>query len=85
MTKPGSMPPQNRLWLDDAGQTEQAWPKPSHPDQQCAVTTPQPQMRCTPQGNIELMPEKQILDLKSAPRLERVGEKCPKQIEDRDH
>jgi hypothetical protein len=42
-------------------------------------------MRCTPHGNIELMPKKQILDLKSAPRLEHVGNKRPKQIEDRDH
>jgi len=35
-------------------------------------------MRCAPHGNIELMPKKQILDLKSAPRLEQVGDKYPK-------
>src|SRR6266404_534833 len=31
--KPGSMPPQDRVRLNDAGQTEQAWPEPGHPDQ----------------------------------------------------
>src|SRR5262245_30050629 len=28
-----SMPPQDRVRLNDAGQTEQAWPEPSHPYQ----------------------------------------------------
>ena len=41
--------------------------------------------RCTPQGNIELMPKKEILKLKSAPRLEQVGDNCPKQMEHRNH
>jgi hypothetical protein len=27
-----------------------------------------------PQGNIELMPKKQVLDFKPAPRLEKVGD-----------
>jgi hypothetical protein len=40
---------------------------------------------CTPQGNIELMPKKEILKLKSAPRLEQVGDNCPKQMEHRNH
>src|ERR1022692_3828957 len=40
---------------------------------------------CTPQGNIELMPKKDILKLKSAPRLEQVGDNCPKQMEHRNH
>ena len=38
-----------------------------------------------PQSNIELMPKKDILKLKSAPRLEQVGDNCPKQMEHRDH
>jgi hypothetical protein len=38
---------------------------------------------CTPQGNIELMPKKEILKLNSAPRLEQVGDNCPKQMEHR--
>jgi hypothetical protein len=40
---------------------------------------------CTPQGNIELMPKKEILKLNSAPRLEQVGDNCPKQMEHRNH
>jgi hypothetical protein len=42
-------------------------------------------LRCTPQSNIELMPEKEVLDFKSALRLEQVGEERPKQIEHREH
>ena len=40
---------------------------------------------CTPQGNIELMPKKDILKLKSAPRLEQVGDNRPMQMEHRNH
>jgi hypothetical protein len=40
---------------------------------------------CTPQGNIELMPKKEILEFKSAPRLEQVGHNRPKQMEHRNH
>jgi hypothetical protein len=49
-----------------------------------APTQPQT-VRCTPQGNIELMPEKEILDFKPAPRPEQVGDKRHKQLEDRKH
>ena len=41
--------------------------------------------RCMSQGNIELMPKKEILELKSASRLEQVGDKCPEQIEHGNH
>jgi hypothetical protein len=78
------MPPQDRVGLNHAGQTQQAWPEPSHPDQQCTVTPPKPQaVRCTPQGNIELMSEKEVLDFKPLPRPKQVSEKRPKQPEDR--
>jgi hypothetical protein len=40
---------------------------------------------CTPQGNIELMPKKEILHFKPAPRLEQIDDKRPKQMEDRKH
>jgi hypothetical protein len=40
---------------------------------------------CTPQGNIELVPKKEVLDFKPAPRPEQVDDKRPKQIEDRKH
>jgi hypothetical protein len=36
---------------------------------------------CTPQGNIELMSEKEILHFEPAPRPEQVSDKCPKQME----
>jgi hypothetical protein len=79
------MPTQDRVRLDNAGQTEQPWPKPSHPYQQCPVAPTELPLGCTPQGNIELMPKKEILKLKSAPRLEQVGDNCPKQMEHRNH
>jgi hypothetical protein len=40
---------------------------------------------CTPQGNIELMPKKEILEFKWALRLEQVGDKRPKQMEHDNH
>jgi len=84
--KPCSMPPQDRVRLNDAGQTEQAWPDPGHPHHQGAITAMQPQTAwCTPQGNIELMPKKEVLDFKSAPRPEQVKDNRPKQMEDRKH
>jgi hypothetical protein len=79
------MPAQDRVRLDNAGQTKQAWPKPSHPYQQCPVAPTELPLGCTPQGNIELMPKKEILKLKSAPRLEQVGDNRPKQMEHRNH
>jgi hypothetical protein len=80
------MPPQDRVRLNDAGQTEQAWPDPGHPHHQGAITAMQPQtVWCTPQGNIELMPKKKVLDFKSAPRPEQVEDHRPKQMEDRKH
>jgi hypothetical protein len=38
---------------------------------------------CAPQGNIELMPKKEVLDFKPAPRPKQVDDKRPKQMEDR--
>jgi hypothetical protein len=58
----------------------------SHPYHQGAITALQPQtVWCTPQGNIELMPKKEVLDFKPAPRPEQVDDKRPKQMEDRKH
>jgi len=42
-------------------------------------------MRRAPQGNIELMPEKQVLDFYPAPGAERVGDKHHKQMAERKH
>ena len=80
------MPPQDRVRLHNSSQTEQAWLGPRHPHHQDPVTPAQSQtVRCTPQGNIELMPKKEILGFKPAPRLEQIGDKRPKQMEYRKH
>jgi hypothetical protein len=42
-------------------------------------------MRWAPQNNIELMPEKEILHFKLAPRPEQVGDKRPKQLKECEH
>jgi hypothetical protein len=45
--KPCSMPPQDRVRLYDAGQTEQVWPEPGHPYQYRPVTPTKPwTVRC---------------------------------------
>ncbi len=41
--------------------------------------------RRMPQGNIELMPKKQVFDFKLAPRPEQVSCKRREQTEDRKH
>src|SRR5947209_19996121 len=38
--KSASMPPQDRVRLNDAGQTEQAWPPSGHPNHQGTGTCP---------------------------------------------
>jgi len=42
-------------------------------------------VRLTPQSNIELMAEKEVLDFKLAPRPEQVGDKSPKQLKECKH
>jgi hypothetical protein len=80
------MPSQDRVGLDHARQSNQAWPQPRHQYQQSSVTGAQPQtMRRTPQGNIELVPQKQVLDFNPAPRPERVGDKHHKQMTECKH
>ena len=69
--EPRVMPPKDRLWLNHLGRIEQARPEPSHPHEQRPVTAVQSTTRRrTPQGDAELMTEKQILGLKLAARLE---------------
>jgi hypothetical protein len=36
-------------------------------------------------GDVELMPQKEVLNFKPAPRLEQIGDKCGQQMEDREH
>jgi len=80
------MPPPDRVWLNNAGQTEQAWPQPSHQYQQSSVARTKPlTIGRAPQGNIELVPQKQVLDFNPAPRAKRVGDKHHKQMTERKH
>ena len=47
---------------------------------------PQPQtLRRSSQDNVELMTQKEVLNFKPAPRLEQIGDKCSKQVDDRNH
>jgi hypothetical protein len=64
------MPSQDGLGLYYPGQTEQARPEPNHPYQQCPITAAQPQTRRrSPQCDVELMTEKQVLGFHPASRL----------------
>jgi hypothetical protein len=80
------MPPQDSVWLNNSGQTEQARPEPGHPYQQGPITTSQPEMlRCPPQSDVELMTKKEVLDFKPVPRLEQAGDIQSKQVDDHKH
>src|SRR5207248_7269265 len=76
-----TMPPQDGLRLNHLGRTQQARPEPGHPYQQRRVTATQSKTRRrAPQGDAELMTEKQVLGLKPAPRLEQVGEEHSERV-----
>jgi hypothetical protein len=60
------------MWWDPlcfaARHLPMVWPEPRHPDHQDPVTSPQQKpSRCGPQGNVELMAQKKVLDLKLTP------------------
>src|SRR6266508_2643093 len=81
-----AMPPQDGLRLNHLGRTEQARPEQGHPYQQRPVTAAQSKTRRrTPQGDAELMTEKQVLGLKQAPRLEQVGDEHSERVQDCKH
>ena len=81
-----TVPPQDRLRLNDLGRTEQARPEPGHPDQQRPVTAAQPKTRRRPpQGDAELMAKEQVLGFKPAPRLEQVDDEHSERVQDREH
>jgi hypothetical protein len=66
--KSASMPPQDGGWLNNSGQTEQARPHSGQPNHQGTVTCPKPDtLRGSPQGDVELMTQKEVLDFKPAP------------------
>jgi hypothetical protein len=61
------MPPQDGGWLNNSGQTEQARPPSGHPNHQGTVTCPKPDtLWGSPQGDVELMTQKKVLDFKPA-------------------
>jgi hypothetical protein len=80
------MPPQNRVGLNHAGQSDQGWPEPRHPADENPVTITQLQaVWRAPKRNIELVPKKKVLDFELPPRLEQAGDERPEQMEDGKH
>jgi hypothetical protein len=80
------MPTQDGLRLNRSGRTKQGRPEPRHPYQQLPVNPAQSKTRWrTRQGDAELITEKQILGLKSAPRLEHVGYEHSERVQDCKH
>jgi hypothetical protein len=65
------------------GYIEQIGPNPRHP---FPITAVQAQTRrCSPQRDVELVTEKNVLGFKPAPRLEHVGDKHSEHAQDRKH
>jgi hypothetical protein len=84
--KASAMPAKDRLRLNDMGYIEQMGPNPRHPHQYRPITAMQAQTRrCSPQGNVELLTEKQVFDFKPAQRLEHIGDKHSERMQDRKH
>jgi hypothetical protein len=80
------MPTQDSLRLNHLGRTKQARPEPGHPYEQRAITAAKSKTRrWPPQSNAELIAKKQVLSLKSAPRLEQVGDEHSERVQDRKH
>src|SRR5260370_36505442 len=81
-----AMPSKDGLRLNHLGHAEQARPEPGHPNEQRPVTAAQSKTRRRPpQGDAELMSEKQVLDLKPASRLEQVDDEHSKRVQDCKH
>ena len=67
------MPPQDRRRVEHADHTEKARPQLGQPHQQRAIAAPKRKTcRSSPQGDIELMTEKEVLGLKPAPDADGV-------------
>ena len=80
------MPTQDSFRLNHLHRTKQARPKPGDPYEQRAITAKQPRTKwCAPQSDAQLMAEKQILGLKSALRLEQVGDHHAERAQDCKH
>ena len=74
------------LRLPILNRINQVRPKPNHPDHEGTIATVQPNpLRCMPQFNVQLMPEKQNLGFKPTARLQQVDEEPSKAVHDRKH
>src|SRR5450759_1121075 len=79
-----AMPPQDGLRLKHVSRITQARPELGHPYEQRAITAMQSKTRrCPPQSNVELMAKKQVLSLKSAPRLKQVDDEHSERAQNR--
>src|SRR5262249_48687658 len=55
-SKPCSMPAHDRVWPNNARQTEEGWPAPCDPDHECSISAAQPPtLRSLPYRDIELI------------------------------
>ena len=80
------MPPQDSFRPSYLGQIAQIGLNPGDPHQQRPAATVQPQTRRrSPQGDVELMTEKQILGFEPASRLEHVGDEHSELMQDHKH
>src|SRR5262245_22551919 len=81
-----TMPAKDGLRLNDMCRTEQARPEPGQPHHQGPVTAAQSKARRrTPQGDAELMAKEQVLNLKSARRLEEIHDEYCERMQEREH
>src|SRR5271169_2010061 len=82
----GPMPSQYGFQLHHLGHTEQTRPEFGYQYEQGAVAAAQSNTRsCSPQRDVELMTQKQILGLEPVPRLEQVNDEKPEREQDRNH
>jgi hypothetical protein len=84
--KISAMPTQDSLRLNHLGYTTQARPELGHPSKQCAITAAKSKtIWRPPQGDVELMSEKQVLGFKPPPRLEQINDEHSERVQDRKH
>ena len=80
------MPTKDSLWLNHFGHAKQTRPEPCHPYQQHPVKFAQSKLgRRAPEGDIELMTEKNVLGFKPPPRLKQIGNEQSKCMQDCKH
>jgi hypothetical protein len=70
-----AMPPQDGLGLNNLRRAKKVWPESGHPYEQRAITAKKSKAGWySPQNDVELMTQKQILGFKPAPRLKQVDD-----------